>query len=109
MSTTILGPQLGRHDVVVRVASVVDFVFGLVYAFLGIRLLLVLIDARPNTGFVRFINALTDKLYAPFRGILPTETLDGTHSIAWSLVVAIVAYLLLHALVRALLRLVDRA
>ncbi len=92
MATTILGPHYDRHDRLVRVASVIDF----------------LIEAR-RTDFVRFIESITNPFFAPFRGILPSETLDGTHPIAWSIVAAFVAYLLLHGVVRALLRLIDRA
>ncbi len=108
MATTILGPHYDRHDRLVRVASVIDFLFGLLYALLGLRFVLVLIEAR-RTDFVRFIESITNPFFAPFRGILPSETLDGTHPIAWSIVAAFVAYLLLHGVVRALLRLIDRA
>ena len=98
-----------RHDAVVRVSRVLDFLFGLLYALFAIRLLLELIGARRGAGFVQFIASLTDPFYAPFRGIVPNETLDGSHPIVWSLVIAIVAYMLLHAALRALLRLVSRS
>jgi uncharacterized protein YggT (Ycf19 family) len=98
-----------RRDAVVRVATALDFLFGLLYALFAIRLLLELIGARRGAGFVQFIASLTNPFYAPFRGIVPNETLDGSHSLVWPLVIAIAAYMLLHAVLRALLRMVSRS
>jgi uncharacterized protein YggT (Ycf19 family) len=101
------GPLTHRHDILVRTARVIDYLFGLLYALLAIRLVLELIGARKNAGFVELIVSLTSPFYAPFRGIVPN--IDGAHPIVWPLVIAIVAYMLLHAAVRALLRLLDRS
>ncbi|HEY2515877.1 MAG TPA: YggT family protein [Polyangiaceae bacterium] len=108
MATTILGHYGRRHDSLLRVAAVFDFLFGILYLILGIRLLLVLFDARQGAGFVRFINQITEPFYAPFRGIVANGSIEA-HPIAWPLVVAIVAYAVLHAIIRALLRVADRA
>ena len=51
---------------------------------------------------------LTSPFYAPFQGIVPSDTLVGSHPIVWPIVIAIVAYMILHAGIRRLLRLVDR-
>ena len=112
MATTLLGPSGSfgrRHYAMARVAGVLDYLFGLLYALLAVRLVLELIEARRGAGFVRFIAAITNPFYAPFKGIVGSETLDGAHPIVWPLVVAIVAYMLLHAAIRGLLRLADRA
>jgi uncharacterized protein YggT (Ycf19 family) len=98
-----------RHDVLARTARVFDYLFGLLYALLAIRLVLELIGARRNTGFVEFIGTLTSAFYAPFKGIVANDTLDGSHPIVWPIVIALVAYMILHAAIRGLLRLVDRA
>ena len=111
MATTLLGPHgtLSRRiDVVDRVARVLDFLFGLLYALLAVRLTLELIGARRSSGFFELIAGVTNPFYAPFRGIVPSATVDGSHPIVWPLVIAIVAYMLLHAAIRALLRLVVR-
>jgi uncharacterized protein YggT (Ycf19 family) len=92
-----------------QVARVLDYLFGLLYALLAIRLVLEFIEARKSAGFVQFIAALTNVFYAPFRGIVSSESLDGSHPIVWPIVIALVAYMLLHAAIRGLLRIVARA
>ena len=86
-----------------------DYLFGLLYALLAIRLVLELINARKGTGFVEFIVTLTSAFYAPFKGIVASDTVDGSHPIVWPIVIAILAYMLLHAALRGLLRLVARS
>lgn len=111
MATTYLERQSNlsrRQDVLARTGQVLDYVFGLLYALLTVRLVLELIGARRSAGFVEFIAGLTSVFYAPFKGIVASDTLDGTHPIVWPLVVAIVAYMLLHAALRGLLRLLAR-
>ena len=111
MSTTIIESDNGltrRQYVLARTARVLDYLFGLLYALLAIRLVLELIGARRGTGFVQLIGVLTNPFYAPFKGIVATDTLDGSHPIAWPIVIAIVAYMLLHAGIRGLFRLMDR-
>lgn len=98
-----------RRDLLERTGLVLDYLFGLLYALFAIRLLLELIGARKSAGFVELIVALTSPFYAPFKGIVANDTLDGSHPIVWPIVIAIVAYLLLHAAIRTLLRLIARA
>ena len=95
-----------RARTIARVSQVIDYVFFLVYALLGLRFLLGLLGARPGAGFVRFVRALTAPLYAPFEGIVPTARLDGAHLLVWPLVVAVVSYALLHVAIRRLLRMI---
>jgi uncharacterized protein YggT (Ycf19 family) len=97
-----------RQDIFIRTIQVLDFLFGLLYTLLAIRLLLELIRARRGAGFVEFIAATTDFFYAPFRGIVPNDTIDGSHPIVWPIVIAIVAYMLLHGVIRRLLSLAAR-
>ena len=111
MATSIYQSQStlsGRREGAARIALVLDYLFGLLYSLLAIRLILELMDARRSAGFVQFIAAITGVFYAPFRAIVASDRLDGSHPIVWSLVVAIVAYMLLHAAIRGLLRLVAR-
>jgi len=112
MATTLLEPHgtlARRRDTLERIARVLDYLFALLYSLLAIRLVLELLGARRGAGFVEFIVAVTGPFYAPFKGIVANDTLDGAHPIVWPLVVAIVAYMLLHAGIRGLLRLVDRS
>ncbi len=97
-----------RVSVLARVAQVVDFLFGVLYTVFLVRLALEFFGARPGAGFVQFIRSVTDYFYAPFRGIFTTTSIEGGH-IVWPLVVALLAYMLLHSLIRGLLGLIARA
>jgi uncharacterized protein YggT (Ycf19 family) len=75
------------------------------YGLLGIRFVLALLGASETAGFVQFINALTNPFYAPFAGIVARPLVNGG-VLDLPLVIALLAYLLLHVAVRGLLRLV---
>ncbi|MGH7562216.1 MAG: YggT family protein [Gemmatimonadales bacterium] len=100
--------EIERGRGVARLSQVVDYVFYVIYALLGIRLALALLAARPGAGFVRFIRAVTDPLYAPFQGILPNLTAEGGHTFASSVLFAIGIYILLHLGVKGLLRVIAQ-
>ena len=88
-----------------RVSQVVDYVFYVIYGLLAIRLILALLAARRTAGFTQFIYAITDPLYRPFRGIVAEPTVEGGYRLAFSVVIAIIVYALLHAGINGLLRL----
>jgi uncharacterized protein YggT (Ycf19 family) len=88
-----------------RVSQVVDYIFYVIYGLLAIRLVLALLAARRSAGFTQFIYAVTDPLYAPFRGIVAEPTAEGGYRLALSVVLAIIVYALLHAGINGLLRL----
>lgn len=88
-----------------RVAQVLDYMFGVVYALLAMRFVLALIAANSRAGFVRFVAGVTDPLYAPFRNVVKSLRIEGGHVIAFSIVVAIVAYAMLHFALRGLIKL----
>ena len=87
-----------------RVSQIVDYIFFLIYGLLAIRLLLALFAARENAGFFKFIKAVTDPFYAPFRGLVPSPSTPEGFTLALPIVVAIVAYMLLHLAINGLLR-----
>jgi len=88
-----------------RTSQFVDYAFYLIYSLLAIRLVLALISARSTSGFVRFINGVTYPLYEPFRGIVPSPTAEGGFTLALPVVIAIVAYMVLHMGINGVLRL----
>ena len=88
-----------------RISQVVDYIFYVVYALLALRLILALLAARRSAGFVQFIHSITDPLYAPFRGIVGSPSIDGGFTLALPIIIAIVVYALLHAGINGLLRL----
>ena len=97
--------EVQRARGLARVSQVVDYIFYVIYALLGMRFLLALLAARSNTGFVQFIVAVSNPFYAPFKGIVASPSTDQGHTLMLPIVVAIIAYILLHLGINALLRL----
>ena len=100
-------PASRRLVLVARITRIVDYAFAVLYVLFVVRLALEFLRARRSTGFYELIAGVTDPFYAPFKYIVATHTVDGA-PIVWPLVVAIVGYLLLHAFVRGILRLIAR-
>jgi uncharacterized protein YggT (Ycf19 family) len=98
--------EVTRARGVARVSQVVDYIFFVLYALLGLRFLLALLAARSSAGFVRFIVAVTDPFYRPFRGIVNSPSTDSGHTLLVPLIIAIVVYLLLHLAINGLLRII---
>src|SRR5215216_2007386 len=96
--------EVERSRSLARVSQVVDYIFWLIYALLGMRFLLALLAARSTAGFVRFIVAISAPFYEPFRGIVASPSTDGGHTLLLPIVVAIIAYVILHFLINGLLR-----
>jgi uncharacterized protein YggT (Ycf19 family) len=93
-----------RNHVVSRTVQVVDYLFYLLYALLGIRFVLTLLGANETAGFAQFINGVTQPFYGPFSGIVARPALNGGF-LDFPLVIALLAYMILHYAVRGLLRL----
>jgi len=98
--------EVGRARTVARISQVVDYIFFVIYALLGLRFVLALLAARSSAGFVRFIVAVTDPFYRPFRGIVASPSTDSGHTLMLPLVIAIVVYILLHLGINGLLRII---
>jgi uncharacterized protein YggT (Ycf19 family) len=98
--------EVGRARGLARGGQVVDYVFYVAYTLLAVRLVLALIAARSSAGFVRIIRAVTDPLYAPFRGIVASPTTDEGNMLVVPILIAIAGYLLLHAGIKGLMRLI---
>ena len=97
-------PGVARNRIVARTVQVVDYLFYLLYALLGIRFVLGLLGAREDAGFVQLIHTLTDPFYEPFTGIVARPAANGG-VVDLPLIVALIGYFVLHLAVRGLLRL----
>jgi uncharacterized protein YggT (Ycf19 family) len=97
--------EAGRARSLTRVSQVVDYAFYAVYTLLAIRLVLALIGANSSNGFVQLIRTVTDPFYAMFRGIVASPTAEG-FTLALPIVIAMLAYLVLHMGIKGLLRLI---
>ncbi len=58
-------------------ANGIWFVAGFIEILLTFRLVLKMLGANPDSGFVNFIYTLTNLFVAPFKGIFSTPTADG--------------------------------
>lgn len=96
--------EVDRGRIAARVSQVVDYIFFLIYGLLAIRLLLELFAAREGVAFFRFVKALTDPVYWPFRGLVPNLSTPDGFSLELGIIVAIVVYALLHLAINGLLR-----
>ena len=106
---TVQGERvLGHARTAARGSQFLDYAFYLVYSLLAIRLVLALIAAQSSNGFVQFIRAITDPFYAPFRGIVPSPTAEGGYTLVLPIVIAMVAYMILHVAINGLLRMVGQ-
>ena len=92
---------------VVVLRRVVDVLFDVLYALLLLRFLLEFVNASPDAGFTVLIDRLTFVFYAPFRHIVES-TMVGPHPIVWSLLIAVLAYMVAHAALHAVLGLASR-
>ena len=96
--------EVTRSRGLARVSQVIDYVFYLIYGLLLMRFLLALLAARSSAGFVQFIVAVTNPFYAPFKGIVSSPTVEGGHTLMMPLMIALIAYILLHLAINGLLR-----
>jgi uncharacterized protein YggT (Ycf19 family) len=97
--------EVERSRTAARISQVIDYLFFIIYGLLAIRLILALMAARRSAGFAQFIYAITDPLYAPFRGIVASPTTESGNTLALPIVIALIVYALLHAAINGLLRL----
>lgn len=97
--------EVERSRTVARISQFIDYVFYLIYSLFAIRIVLELLNARSNNGFVKFIESITNPLYAPFRGITGSPATPEGNTLALPMIIAVIAYLLLHLAINGFLRL----
>lgn len=66
-----------RRLLVSRLAQLIWLMFGFLEALIGLRVVLKLIAANPNTPFADLIYSFTDLFLWPFRGLTVAPTLNG--------------------------------
>lgn len=92
------------------VRRVLSLLFGILAVLLGLRILLLLLVANEQNSIVDFVYDVTEPLVAPFRGIFNFDTVSpgGGSVLDVAAVVALIGWLLIYALLMAILRLGDR-
>jgi len=96
--------EVERSRGLARVSQIVDYLFFVLYALLGLRFLLALLAANSSAGFVQFIVSVTNPFYEPFRGIVASPRTAEGHTLLLPMVIAIIVYILLHLAINGLLR-----
>ena len=95
------GAEIARRAVV--------FLFGIVQALIGIRIILLLADANQANQLVRFIYDASAFFIGPFEGILHTNAISaGASVLDIAALVALVGWTVLEFLVIALIRIGRR-
>lgn len=83
-----------EHNMVLqRITQFLWTLVGILVGLLGLRILLKLIGANEQNGFVRFVYDLTELFVAPFVGIAENPT-SGSLELDIAAIIAIVVYLL---------------
>ena len=98
--------DLSKLRIAARASQVVDYLFYMLYALLGLRFALALVGANNNAGFVQFIKGVTQPFYLPFKNIVASPSLtESGATLALPILFAVIVYALLHLGVHGLLRL----
>ena len=88
---------------------VVILFFGVVQAIIGLRIVLLLLDARESNGLVSGILDMSQVLVAPFEGILRTNAMTSGGSILdVAAIVALIGWTLIELLVLAAIGIFQR-
>ena len=97
--------ELERGRVAARITQVIDYVFYIIYGLIALEFLLRLMAARPGSGFVQFLAALTRPILGPFYGILAAPSIRGYH-IELSYLLALIVYILIHLAINGAFRMI---
>lgn len=72
--------------------SIINFVFGIIAALIGLRIILRLFGASPAAPFVDWVFDTSQPLIAPFQGMFPSPVIEGQFVIEFSSLFALVIY-----------------
>lgn len=87
-------------------SRIVILVFGIIQLLIGLRILLLAIDAREGNAIVSGILSLSQPLVAPFEGILRSDALHASGSVLdLAAIVAFVGWTVVELVVLAIVRL----
>jgi hypothetical protein len=104
-------PAVVTSSPLVPIRRAVWLIFGVIIALIGIRIVFLALGANEGNGIVDAIYAITEPFVAPFRGIFSIDQIRPTGNNVFDVgaVIAIVGWLLIAALINAILRIPDRS
>jgi hypothetical protein len=90
-------------------SRIVTLLFGIIQAFIILRIILLLLDAREGNDLVSFILNTSQIFVGPFEGILRTSALtEGGSKLDVTAIVALIGWTILEALILAAVRIFRR-
>jgi len=98
-----------RQLVLFQFTRIVWTILGILEVLLGLRFMLKLIGANPNSGFAVFMYGLTGVFTAPFTGLVPSWVSGATVLEVTTLIAMAIYALLFWGVVRLIPILTDRA
>ena len=88
---------------------IVVFIFGLIQLLIGLRIILLVLDANRTNDLVSAIYTLSAPFVAPFEGILRTDAIHASGStLDVAALVALVAWTILELVILAAVRIGSR-
>jgi hypothetical protein len=96
-----------RRALLDRVSSIIWFFAGLLEIMIGLRVVLRLLEANQDSGFVNFIYGFTDPFVSPFNGIFNNPASGGAVLDSGAIVAMVVYALIAWAIVRLIWLLLD--
>lgn len=84
-----------KKKTIFRAYQIIWYILGLMEVLLTFRVLLKILGANINSGFVSLVYVITDPLAVPFRGIFGVTFAPGGAYFEWSTLVAMIVYLLI--------------
>ncbi len=102
-SRSVVSERVSRYPSGVEVIRrIITFIFGLIQLVIGLRIILLALDADRGNGLVQGIYNLSAPLVAPFEGILRTDAVHASGSVLdVAAIVALVGWTILELVILA--------
>lgn len=81
-----------------RALQFIGMIFGFVYLVIGFRIVLEALGARESNAFESFVDTVSTPFLMPFEGLFPAVR-EGSMTLAFSYVAALVVYAIAHLIV----------
>jgi YggT family protein len=94
--------EIEQRQTLIKISQFIWLGFGVLEGLLGLRILLKLIAANPQSPFAHLIYAVTQPFLAPFVGLTPTPAANGV-VLEINAIIALFVYALISLLVERLI------
>jgi hypothetical protein len=82
----------GKLQTLERISALIIFAFGALEGFIGLRILLKLIDANSRNAFTSFVYSLTGLFLWPFAGLTGNPATSGGNVLEFTSIIAMIVY-----------------